>query len=77
MAVRNIIFLQMLLQMVSGDEYGHSGHINAHKYTDDDDDDDDDDKTPWRGREGCMDVENINFIDDGVFWSDSDDVDIR
>ena len=73
MAVRNIIFLRMLLQMVSGDELGHIGHINAHKCTDDDDDDD---ETPWRGGEGCMDVENIDFIDDGCFWSDSDDVDI-
>ena len=64
----------MLLQMVSGDELGHSGHINAHKCTDDDDDDDD---IPRRGGEGCMDVKNINFIDDGCFWSNSDDVDIR
>ena len=75
MAVRNIIFLQMLLQMVSGDELGHSGHINAHMCTDDDDDDDDD-ETLRRGREGCMDVDNIDFIDDGFFWSDRNDVDI-
>ena len=54
----------MLLQMVSGDELGHSGHINAHKYTDDDDDDD---ETWWRGGEECMDVENIDFIDDRFF----------
>ena len=39
-------FLRKLLQMVSGDEWGYSGHINAHKCTDDDDDDD---ETPWRG----------------------------
>ena len=75
MAVRTIICLRMLLQMVLGDKLGHSGHINAHMCTDDDDDDDD--ETPWRSGEGCMDVENIDFIDDGCFWSDIDDVDIH
>ena len=64
MVVRNIICLRMLLQMVSGDELGHIGHINAHKCTDDDDDDD---KTPWRGERGAWMSRTSISLTTGVF----------